>query len=237
MSVGPVPFRKAHTVVEHWMSYPNIVMLDTAVKKVGGRETGEQAIVVGVIKKKSVADLTALDFPVPPAVKVDVRLPDGSVRSMQVPTDVIETGAFRPLTLNMKQRPCPGGWQIAAPNPSRPEGSGTLGVTTFYRKKRCLLTNCHVIGNQSGSPGLNVYQPGKNGLDSRIGVCDGTISVVSYYSKLAASWPWCVRNRYDFAWCHIPFEAGLTSHQISGGIYGWGMSRLRFGENWLLMKK
>nr|WSY50504.1 hypothetical protein OG999_10460 [Streptomyces sp. NBC_00886] len=63
MSAGPVPLDKAHVVVERWITYPNIVMLDTAVKTVGGREIGQQAIVVGVIEKKSPAALTELDFP------------------------------------------------------------------------------------------------------------------------------------------------------------------------------
>ncbi|MFD7839196.1 hypothetical protein [Streptomyces sp. NPDC059761] len=226
MSAGPVPLTEVHTAVDEWISCPNIVFLETGVKTVGGHETGERAIVVGVVQKKSPASLTALDFPVPPMVEADVIQPDGSIRRMSVPTDVIETGWIRPLAaLSQHQRPCPGGFQIASPRPTswfQPWGwdyvaTGTLGVTVEYRGRRCLLTNCHVIGDRSHGPGLVVYQPTPAILEflwsNAIGVCDGTFDVRTHASDREQN---PRRNVYDFAWCEVPSDLELTSHAIPG---------------------
>jgi hypothetical protein len=222
MSPGPVALEAAHTVVGQWISHPNIVLLETSAKTVGGHETGEQAIVVGVVRKKSPATMTALDFPVPPTVEVDVIEPDGSIRRTPVPTDVIETGLIRPLSsLDRWQRPCPGGFGISIPSQSswltpwnwRFLPVGTLGVTAFYRNKRCLLTNCHVIGDRSGRPGQPVYQPQPAVFElwssNLIGVCDGTFEIKTYPSATQIN-PF--RNVYDFAWCEVPEQ--LTSHAV-----------------------
>ncbi|MEU9702871.1 hypothetical protein [Streptomyces sp. NPDC047981] len=235
MSAGPVPLDEAHSVVEHWITYPNIVMLDTAVKRVGGRRTGQPAIVVGVMEKKRPDALTDRDLLVPPAVDVDVVQPDGSVRSVSMPTDVIETGVIRPMgRLCSEQRPCPGGFQITAV--FDPEGKrgmsmvglpyGTLGLTTYYQDQRCLLTNAHVIGTVASGPGTgyrpgcHVYQPAPDfdvHVEAQvIGVCDGTFLVTSHYGDRVHRNPFC--NEFDFAWCVVPpvlsGARSLTSHAI-----------------------
>jgi hypothetical protein len=221
MTPGPVPLEKAHTVVAEWISHPNIVLLETSAKTVGGHRTGEQAIVVGVVRKMSPDTLTALDFPVPPTVEVDVIEPDGSIRRRPVPTDVIETGVIRPLSaLDQWQRPCPGGFAISIPSQASwftpwkwGEPTGTLGVTTYYRKKRCLVTNAHVIGDFSGGPGQPVYQPESAAFESwwsnKIGACDGTFDIITYRSATERD---PVRNVYDFAWCEVP--ESVTSHAV-----------------------
>ncbi|MFF3840024.1 hypothetical protein [Streptomyces sp. NPDC001930] len=223
----PVPLDEAHTVVEHWICHPGIVMLDTAVKTVGGRETGQQAIVVGVVEKKSADSLTARDFLVPPTVDVDVVHPDGSVRRRTLPTDVIETGPIRPMTqpydpmnkLHWYRRPCMGGYEISPLENGIHPRSGTLGVMTVYRRKRCLLTNSHVISSRSNAPGLDVYQPlrfhGFKKKDGLIGNCKGCIDVISYpwHSFFWALGP--IRNVFDFAWCEIP----PRSKDVNFGIY------------------
>ncbi|MFE2144839.1 hypothetical protein ACFXA3_24390 [Streptomyces sp. NPDC059456] len=213
--------------MDEWISCPNIVLLETGVKTVGGHETGERAIVVGVVQKKSPASLTVLDFPVPPTVEADVIQPDGSIRRMSVPTDVIETGWIRPLSALSQWggRPCPGGYQIASPRPTswlQPWGwgylaAGTMGVTTYFLGKRCLISNCHVIGDRSRGPGLVVYQPQPAVLEfwssNAIGVCDGTYDYTTYPSDRQKR---AFRNVYDFAWCEVPEDLELTSHAIPG---------------------
>ncbi|MFF3089843.1 hypothetical protein ACFVRB_33090 [Streptomyces nojiriensis] len=225
MSSHPVFLSRAHIAVEHWLLYPNIVLLDTAVKKVRGRRTNQQAIVVGVIKKKSPAALTALDFPVPAVAEIDVIQPDGSVRRTPVPTDVVETGRVRPFEeLWWWERPCPGGFQIKAVTPGiYGSGAGTAGVTTMYRGRRCLLTNCHVMGDYAAGPGLPVYQPERainRQQQAQIGFCDGTFTVESHSDDfLNRLWPFHRRNTWDFAWCEVPSldDASHRVHQIYKG--------------------
>lgn len=69
--------------------------------------------------------------------------------------------------------------------PHAPLSQGTLGATVYYQDKRCLLTNCHVIGDWDLWPGRRVYQPEFNPDPTSkdgdlIGVCDGTFEVFSY---------------------------------------------------------
>ncbi|MFJ3833160.1 hypothetical protein ACIPWI_35170 [Streptomyces sp. NPDC090046] len=245
----PVPLDEAHSVVEHWITFPNIVMLDTAVKQVGGHRTGQLAIVVGVIEKKRPDALTDRDLSVPPAVEVDVVQPDGSVRRVSMPTDVIETGVIRPMgSLSLEERPCPGGFKITAVfNPEGKRGMsmaelpyGTLGLTTYYQNKRCFLTNAHVIGTAASGPGTgylpgcHVYQPAPD-FDAHvgakvIGVCDGTFVVTSHFGNKVPEKPFV--NEFDFAWCEVPpvlsGARSLTSHAIHD---------LYKGEGWLLIRR
>ncbi len=228
----PVPLDEAHSVVRHWLRDPNIVFLDTAVKAVGGRETGQPAIVVGVIEKKPPAALTESDFPVPPAVELDVIEPDGSIRRLSLPTDVIETGEMVQRSLVVRRRPCPGGFRILAEfHPPwavnragiLSPGFGTLGVTTFYRNKRCLLANAHVIGTVfSTRPGSFVYQPDTD-YDSDpewdiLGVCDGTFEIIRHYGAGVPT-P-LFYNRYDFAWCEVPDASETTQDLASNTVHG-----------------
>jgi hypothetical protein len=218
MSAGPVPLDQAHTVVEHWICCPGIVMLDTAVKEVGGHRTGRPAIVVGVVEKKSPSRLTALDFPVPPSVEVDVVQPGGAVERVLMPTDVVETGAFYARSLNWHEQPCPGGFAINAPTPQAPRAQGTLGATVYYQNKRCFLTNCHVIGVWENWPGCEVYQPEPNPDPTSetsylIGVCNGTFEIFSYAAPNPDD---LLTNVFDFAWCEVPDEKKLTLHAVRG---------------------
>lgn len=114
MNTAPVPLDRLHAAVGHWLSFPNIVMLTTRMKTVGGNQTTQRAITVGVQEKKPPASLTSLDFPVPPTVALDVIHPDGSVGEEIIPTDVVQTGDFAFKSLASLERPCPGGLQIAS---------------------------------------------------------------------------------------------------------------------------
>nr|WSY57197.1 hypothetical protein OG999_48445 [Streptomyces sp. NBC_00886] len=235
MSAGPVPLDEAHTAVKHWICYPGIVMLDTAVKEVGGHRTGRPAIVVGVVEKKSPSRLTALDFPVPPTVEVDVVQPGGAVERVLMPTDVVETGAFYARSLNWRHEPpCPGGFAINAPTPQAPWGQGTLGATVRYQEKLCLLTNCHVIGIWENWPGCDVYQPEPNPDPTSeasylIGVCDGTFEIHSYAAPNPAD---LLINVFDFAWCEVPAEKNLTSPAVYGIYDGSAPLEIRREPVW-----
>ncbi|ROR35864.1 hypothetical protein [Kitasatospora cineracea] len=217
MARGPVPLEEAHTTVAEWLSCPNIVMLDTRTKIVHGRDTGEPAITVGVIRKAPPRFPADRDFPVPPTVEVDVTRPDGRVETVDVLTDVVETGRIVPAaSLESRQRPCPGGYRIVSQWGWIPLVSalgGTLGVVTTYRNQRCLLTNAHVIARAS-TPGNPVYQPGWSAWDlqtdwNRIGRCDGTFEIIT--SDSLQSVP-TVRNRYDFAWARV--DSRTTSFAV-----------------------
>ncbi|MFF3089840.1 hypothetical protein ACFVRB_33075 [Streptomyces nojiriensis] len=238
MSDKAVLPQRIHTAVLDWICHPNIVMLDTGVKEVKGRKTGQQAIVVGVIEKKPRAALTALDFPVPPMVEVDILQPDGSARRVPVPTDVIETGRIRLLGMEVRgqERPCPGGFQIMPDLlPGKVDRtSGTLGVTTMWRGKRCLLTCCHVIAGLHAEPGIAVHQPIDvtltpffAGASKVIGHCDGAMVIFQVVFN-PANERLRYLNTYDFAWCevegweirHLPYtKTRKTNFTIWGNIH------------------
>ncbi|WP_316528168.1 hypothetical protein [Kitasatospora brasiliensis] len=222
------------------MTFPNIVMLDTDLKTVGGREVSRPAIIVGVVEKKPNGALTAHDFPIPPFVEVDVTQGDGTVMTATIPTDVVETGEIVGRSLEWRARPCPGGFRIEPRARRRAFGlwhersKGTLGVTTYFRNERCLLSNCHVIGDYSDGPGLNVYQPSFNPWSAKsrdrtlIAVCDGTMEIISYPTKNPQN---IEHNIYDFAWAEVPANQPLemqTSHAIQ---------YIHEGENWLRIKR
>lgn len=156
-------------------------------------------------------------------VEIDVIQPDGSIRRTPVPTDVVQTGRFHPLEeLWWEERPCPGGFQIM-PLGGLLRGRGTLGATTMYRGRRCLLTNCHVIGDYAAGPGLEVYQPARatnRPQEGKIGICDGTFTVESHSDTfLNRLWPFHRRNTWDFAWCEVPSldDASHRVHRIYKG--------------------
>lgn len=233
MSDGAVLPQRAHTVVGDWICYPNIVMLDTGEKEVGGRKTGQQAIVVGVIEKKPRAALTPLDFPVPPVVEVDILQPDASVRRIPVPTDVIETGRILPFGegVRLHKRPVPGGFQIMPDllPEHKDRTSGTLGVTTMWRGKSCALTCCHVIADLMADPGIAVHQPiDMNltllpGLKSNvIGQCDGALNI---FQTIPNSIGPRRLNTYDFAWFEVEgwetdFMTGTRRRKTDFTIWG-----------------
>ncbi len=224
MNTAPVLPDRLHAAVGHWLSFPNIVMLTTRMKTVGGQETAQQAITVGVKEKKTPAALTSRDFPVPPTVSVDVMHPDGPVRTEVIPTDVIQTGDFVSKSLSTRERPCPGGYQIASWQGwgwfGGRQNAGTLGVTTQWLGKRCLLTNCHVAGDRTSGPGLQIYQPAWSMLgslwqeDGFLGRCDGTFDIMTCGSGTEAN-PRV--NKYDFAWCEV--DADHTASEIAGNVY------------------
>ncbi|MET8686917.1 hypothetical protein ABZV77_22140 [Streptomyces sp. NPDC004732] len=223
MNHAPVQPDEAHAAVEDWLSCPGIVMLDTGAKVRGGRALPQQAIIVGVVQKKPRAALTPLDFPVPPSVEVEILRPDGTIVTTTVPTDVVETGEIHPMSLSSRERPCPGGFRIQPQARERWHGLvyllslGTLGVTTTFRNQRCLLTNCHVVGDLAMAPGYAVYQPSWSRRrpqreGNAIGVCDGTVRILTYGSPTVEK---PIRNQYDFAWAVVD-DVNLTSHRVQG---------------------
>jgi hypothetical protein len=183
-----------------WLSRPNIVGLTVGRKAVGGRTTTARAVVVHVIEKKARAALGPDDFPVPRQVDVHVPGADGGVRTLSVPTDVVEVGELRTEALNQRVRPAPGGYQIAAENI---KGSGTLGVNIVWAARYRMLTNNHVI-SENGNLDAAVYQP-EGGPGDRLGTVDGYVPVVAYPSSVT---PFPHYNRQDLAWSDIDPSVG-----------------------------
>jgi hypothetical protein len=127
------------------MSMTNVVATGIGYKIAGETLTDEVSIVVSVIKKLPLAQLTAASA-VPKAV-------DG------MKTDVIETGPIVAFQ-NPKQRlrPAPGGCSIG----HHLITAGTLGCLVKRGDQVYILSNNHVLANsnaaQNGDP---IWQPGK----------------------------------------------------------------------------
>src|SRR5437764_114268 len=88
----PSEIRSLTAAYHHLLTQPNIVSLDYGEKKVGGQGTGRKALVVGVIAKKRVSELTGSDKPVPSTVSI---LRDGATISLE--SDVFEEGEITAL--------------------------------------------------------------------------------------------------------------------------------------------
>jgi hypothetical protein len=179
----PLPLEPLLEAAKPWLSRPNVVGIGIGPKVTGGRETGEQAVLVFVERKQAAA---AADFLVPPTLAAAGAEP--------VPTDVQETGPNRLEVLNQRVRPVPGGYQISAENMP---GTGTLGVSIVWGGKYRSITNNHVIA-KNGNEKAPVYEPDKS-ADNAIGTVDGMTPVVTYPTSTQPS---PVYNRQDLAWSY-----------------------------------
>lgn len=190
--IGGVGHESALEAVKPWLSEPNVTGLSIGPKVVGGQETGEQAVLVFVERKLPASALGADHFPVPATVELHTLTGAGEVGSVEVPTDVQETGPNRIEVLNQKVRPAPGGYQIAAENIG---GTGTLGVNIVWAGKYRTLSNNHVLSN-NGNLGAAIYQPDKAN-DTAIGTVDGYVPITLYASSTQQN---PIYNNQDLAW-------------------------------------
>jgi hypothetical protein len=127
----------------------NVTMVGLGTKKVGGQDTGKQAIVVGVKKKVPLSTLAAGDI-----IPVQIKGLD---------TDVVETGE---ITLRdgtdapdrtKRYRPAPGGVSIGNVIIT----AGTLGCIVYKDGKRLILSNNHVLAAvNEAAIGSVIVQPG-----------------------------------------------------------------------------
>jgi hypothetical protein len=134
------------------LAMENVVGVGVGNKIVGGVDTGEEAVVIFVVKKKSETELKAESI-VP--MKVD-----------DAPTDVVEVGTLRLLGTERTsyQRPASPGVSVG----HYMSTAGTLGAIVYDKKTNepYILSNNHVIANiNDGSNGRSklgdpILQPG-----------------------------------------------------------------------------
>lgn len=186
--------------VQPWLSKPNIVGVDVGEKTVGGRSTGQRAVIVHVVKKLAEDELGAEDFLVPATVAVHLLGDAGQVEETTIPTDVVEVGELHLDVNDQRVRPAPGGYQIAAANLP---GTATLGVNIVWAAKYRLMTNNHVIAH-NGNLGADVYQP-SGGSNNKLGTVDGYIPVVTYPSP---NQPFPHFNNQDLAFSNLTPAVG-----------------------------
>ncbi|MDD1663254.1 MAG: S1 family peptidase [Methanomicrobiales archaeon] len=122
----------------------NVVATGIGYKVRGGERTGTLSIVCSVVEK------------VP-----DARLSGRALIPREVggvPTDVVETGAFRALQARTDRwRPAPGGVSIGHKDIT----AGTLGCLVRDDQGTYILSNNHVLANSNaGVPGDAILQPG-----------------------------------------------------------------------------
>ncbi len=143
-------------------SHPNVIGTCLGNRRVGGRETGEESVIV-LVTRKIPEDQLSTEAVVPETVKID---------GQEVPTDVQEIGeprihavggAVEPVESDTDRtrrwRPAPAGVSVGHPETT----AGTLGspVVLDAKNRPVVLTNAHVaapIG--SASKGDPLYQPG-----------------------------------------------------------------------------
>jgi hypothetical protein len=125
----------------------NVVMVGLGTKRVGGIDTGQVALVVGVKQKLPLSKLAAEDV-VPPQIK-------GLV------TDVIEVGEIKLLNESpdrkKRWRPAPAGVSIGHYQVT----AGTLGCLVYKNGQPLILSNNHVLANVNQAKiGDPILQPG-----------------------------------------------------------------------------
>lgn len=189
---GGMRLESALEAVKPWLSEPGVTGLSIGPKVVGGRETGEQAVLVFVERKRPAAALGADDFPVPATVELHTLTGPGEVGTVSLPTDVQETGRNRVQVLNQRVRPVPGGYQLAVQNFG---WTGTLGVNIVWGGKYRTLSNNHVLSD-NGNLRASVYEPDK-GSNNSIGTVDGYVPVALYASPDEKK---PLYNTQDLAW-------------------------------------
>lgn len=204
-----------------WLSKPNIVGMYVGDKTKDGKITGEIAIVVHVVKKKDQGELAPDDLNIPNTVEGQIPTETGDYKTVQIPTDVVESGEPRLYRNDQRVRPCPGGYQIYGR--WLKNGTGTLGVNIEWRGKYRLLTNNHVIaGNSEKSIGTGVYQPDKNSEGNRIAKVTGFEPIHTYPTKVEKP----KFNTKDIAWCDIDKKKGSSKILGIGKIKGFRMPEL-----------
>jgi hypothetical protein len=126
---------------------------------------GKPAVVVSVVKKKPISQLAPAEV-IPEAIN-------------GIPTDVIETGKIRALSVHQdKHRPAPGGVSCGHEDIT----AGTLGMWVVKNGKNCILSNNHVIANSNAaSIGDPILQPGPH--DG--GLPEDTIAQLSEFVPIA----------------------------------------------------
>lgn len=123
--------------------YPNVRVVGDGHKIVGGKDTGREAIFVGVSKKLRPEELKKGDV-IPSSLS-------------GIETDVVEVGDIVALRTT-EHRPAPGGVSIGHPEVT----AGTLGMIVKRNGVRYILSNNHVLANTNNAQvGDKTWQPGR----------------------------------------------------------------------------
>jgi hypothetical protein len=126
----------------------NVVSVGIGRKVVAGMDTGREAVVVGVVKKVMLTELSPGDI-IPQTI-------NGKE------TDVIEVGEIKALKREetdrtRRWRPAPGGVSVGHKNIT----AGTLGCCVRKGNERFMLSNNHVLANTNEAQiGDEILQPG-----------------------------------------------------------------------------
>ena len=123
--------------------YPNVRVVGDGHKIVNGKDTGREAIFVGVSGKLKPEELKKGDV-IPSSLS-------------GVETDVVEVGDIVALRTGV-HRPAPGGVSIGHPKVT----AGTLGMIVKRNGVRYILSNNHVLANTNNAQvGDKAWQPGR----------------------------------------------------------------------------
>jgi hypothetical protein len=200
--------------VDNWLSSANITWLVVGPKRTGGEETGEVALIVGVVDKKPSDALGPDDVRIPTHLTVPVTDDKGVTSQVTLPTDVVQDGVVRALALNTRERPCPGGYQISVRANATSQNYGTLAAAITLNGTFVLMSSAHVLlpGLQSPVP-VTIYQPMDDGeSDNILSTNIGYLQITAYGSSNQQNPEF---NRYDFAWSKPPSGAVLAN-QVPG---------------------
>ena len=127
------------------MKKEGVVEVKEGIKIRDGVDTGEKAIIVGVIEKKPRDELNDEDV-VPACVG-------------KLPTDVVEVGEIFALNVRTERhRPAPGGVSIG----HKAVSAGTFGCVVRRDEEKMMLSNHHVFVGATGRIGDELLQPGKH---------------------------------------------------------------------------
>jgi hypothetical protein len=198
------------TTLASWLSNESINRLSVASKIVGGRDTGQLCISVGLQRKRALEELGPNDFAIPPTVELHIQNPDGSIVAVDVPTDVVEVGmieaARQTVVVSPRARPAPGGYTIAVKTGESSQSVGTLGANIVYGGRYRMLTNNHVISH-NGNIGVTVYQPEYAQQGNDLTKVEDFIPMVTYPDP---NQPSPTRNTHDLAWAAIDPHVGAS---------------------------
>lgn len=129
----------------------NIVMVGKGKKIVAGKDTGREAIVIGVVEKKPLSKLKKYEI-----ISKKIRGKETDVVQMKIPQLLVKIPKESDRT--SKWRPAPGGVSIGHHDIT----AGTLGmVVNKYGLNKYILSNNHVLANVNKAKiGDAILQPG-----------------------------------------------------------------------------
>ncbi len=228
---------------DQWLTHANVISIDLVEHPVSDSEVTYE-LEVGTLSDERAAEIRRLDqaagvetrlLHVPSTASLPATRPlpgaHAAKQPMSFPTRVVtvepileEELVHTPLvehgpSLEIRQRPCPGGVLIKTAGFA---GRGSLATSLLYRGKYRILSNNHVI-SKNGSVGENVYQPAIESPENKLAQVDG-FDRIEYYPTSQPLNP--VYNTTDIAWCDSDVERSSQSVTEIGEVTGWRAPKL-----------